>query len=151
MVTSVRIKFLRISPTFQRDEKCLSLSIGAVSHFFLMEARHSAPFRPLAAPDQRCAKGEEKKEGRSESLEFNLHSILIPIRYREFPFLWFTSYCSGGTGTLSVLRKRDFFFTEGQIFIPLFPVHTDVASSSIKSCTINNPSAPMIHSLSILS
>lgn len=34
----LRIKFSRTGLTFQQDEKCLSLSIGPVSHFFLMEA-----------------------------------------------------------------------------------------------------------------
>lgn len=73
-------------------------------------SRHSAPSRSLAAShDWRRAAGGRKKRGKEwESLGFNLHSILIPIRYRGFPFLWFTSY-AGSTGWYYLYYERGCF------------------------------------------
>lgn len=49
-------------------------------------SRHSAPFAlPRTVGDTRREQKGEREE--RESLGFNLHSILIPIRYRGFPFL----------------------------------------------------------------
>lgn len=65
MVTLLRIKFSRTGLTFQQDEKCLSLSIGTVSHFFLME---TVTWHLLALSRSRTAGDarQGEKEGRSE-------------------------------------------------------------------------------------
>lgn len=93
--------------------------------------------RPRTVGDSRKEKGEKERE----SLGFNLHSILIPIRYRGFPFLWFTSY-TGSTGTICTAKEG--------VFRGSTPMHTDVASSSIKYRTINNLPSRWYTSLSIL-
>jgi len=93
--------------------------------------------RPRTIGDVR----REKRWKEWESLGFNLHSILIPIRYRGFPFLWFTSYGSS-TGTICTAKEG--------VFRGPTPMHTDVALSSIKYQTINNLPSRWYTSLSIL-
>lgn len=95
----LRIKFSQTGLTFQWDEKCLSLSIGAVSHFFLMEAVTSHLFalsRGLARLEmlEKRRKKEEKERQKRKGREgMRKPGIQSAFNIDSNPISWDFHFC----------------------------------------------------------